>query len=503
MSAARLSVWEMAAAKLESTAFTARDATTPGQLAEILDPRTVQTPTLDLIDSKLVQVAAGEIKRLIISVSPQEGKSVRCSHYFPTWMLMQNPDLRLGEASYEMGIARRWGRAVRNTINSHPELGLRVRNDTSAAHEWQLDGHDGGLYSVGLGGALTGRPLEGLIIDDPVKDRAQAESLAYRDAAWNWWTDVARTRFAPDAWCVLIMTRWHEDDLAGRLIGQDMEDWQVINIPAQADHRPERGEVDPLGREPGQWMESARGRTVAQWEKIREAVGARTFAALYQGRPAPVEGTLLKRQLWQRYDLPKATLQPDGTWLALGADEVVQSWDFTFKDTKGSDYVVGQVWARYGLNAYLLHQERGRMSFTATLEAVRRTTRDWPQARLKLVEEKANGAAIIDMLKAEVTGLVPVIPKESKYARAVAVSPFIESAHVFVPSEGLAAWSAGFVEECTAFPNSQHDDQVDAMTQALDRLLGHPVKVSVRRPPQSLGIPTGVGAALGTGSRRY
>lgn len=503
MSAGRLSVWEMAAAKLEGSLYHVRDAATPGQLAEALDPRTVQTPALDLIDSKLIEVAAGETKRLILSVSPQEGKSTRVAHYFLLWMMLRNPQLRLGVASYEMGIARRWGRAVRNTINSHPELGLRVRNDTSAAHEWQLEGHDGGLYSVGLGGALTGRPLEGLLIDDPVKDRAQAESLAYRDAAWNWWTDVARTRFAPEAWCVLVMTRWHEDDLAGRLIGQDMEDWQVINIPAQADHRPERGETDPLGREPGQWMESARGRTVAQWEKIREAVGARTFAALYQGRPAPVEGTLLKRQLWQRYDLPKATLQPDGTWLALGADEVVQSWDFTFKDTKGSDYVVGQVWARYGLNAYLLHQERGRMSFTATLEAVRRTTRDWPQARLKLVEEKANGAAIIDMLKAEVTGLVPVIPKESKYARAVAVSPFIESAHVFVPSEGLAAWSAGFVEECTAFPNSQHDDQVDAMTQALDRLLGHPVKVSIRRPPQSTGLPTGVGAALGTGSRRY
>lgn len=818
--------WAAVAAKLEGGSFNARDAQTPGQLAQILDPRTVQTPALELIDSQLVRVAEGDIQRLIISMPPQEGKSQRASHYFPTWLLIQNPDLRIGVASYEHGIARRWGRAVRNTIASHPELGLKVRNDTSAAHEWQLENHDGGLYSVGLGGALTGRPLdcvsadthiltdrglltaadayrtgisrilaydhetsravwrtveasrripsrrvltirtqsgrsitctpdhrictsrgyvpagslrggetlvglvasfdmpvrhaprdpedgstqgdtpqpdalllagmhgngfqgtepdpvlrlrrvhtaeqEGLLlgrvlagvsaisstedlrtlrsslqasivagpilqptvrepralppddwagqlalqngnelrallpldttadpgtrrtpvrslhpqphgdisagredsnpvrpsdpshrrgrheqhtpepdrplfelsynapqveadtvamvrsggdstvdvydfqvegtrnffaggvlvhncllIDDPVKDRAQAESLAYRDAAWNWWTDVARTRFAPGAFCVLIQTRWHEDDLAGRLIGQDTEDWQVVNIPALADHRPDKGETDPLGREPGQWMESARGRTVEQWEKIREAVGARTFAALYQGRPAPVEGDLLKRDHWQRYDISKALPQDDGTWRAVGADEVIQSWDFTFKDTKGSDYVVGQVWARYGLDAYLLAQVRGRMSFTATLAEVKRLTREWPQTRLKLVEEKANGAAIIDMLKSEVTGLVPVVPKESKYARAVAVSPFIESRHVFIPSDTHASWAAGFVEECVAFPNSQHDDQVDAMTQALDRLLGHPVSVSIRRPPRQVQVPSGFGAAMG------
>jgi len=292
-------------------------------------------------------------------------------------------------------------------------------------------------------------------------------------------------------------TRWHEDDLAGRLIEQDLEDWQVVNIPALADHRPERGEVDPLGREPGQWMESARGRTMEQWQKIREAVGERTFAALYQGRPAPAEGVLLKRQLWQRYDAPKAIRQPDGTMLALGADEVLQSWDMAFKDTKASDYVVGQVWGRWGNDAYLLDQVHDRLSFTATVDAVRRVTKEWPQTRLKLVEDKANGTAVIDHLRREITGLVPVQVKDGKYARAVAVSPFIESRHVFLPADTLATWAQALIDESAAFPNSQHDDQVDAMTQALDRLLGHPVKVSIRRPPQQLNLPSGVGAAMG------
>lgn len=489
--------WGKVADKLTGGGDDPRAATSPGVLAQILDPRTVQTPALELIDRKLAQVESGEVKRLIISVPPQEGKSTRTSHYFPTWLLIRHPEWRLGVASYEHGIARRWGRAVRNTIASHPELGLKVRNDTSAAHEWQLEDHDGGLYSVGLGGALTGRALDGLLIDDPVKDREQADSDAYRRQAKDWWTDVARTRFSPDAFAVIIQTRWHEDDLAGWLLTESTEDWDVVNIPAQADHRPEKGETDPLGRRPGQYMLSARGRSTADWEATKRAVGARTWAALYQGRPAPVEGGLLKRDHWRRFDISKALLGDDGAWRAAGADEVIQSWDFTFKDTKGSDYVVGQVWARYGLDAYLLYQVRGRWSFTRTLNEMREVTKLWPQTRLKIVEEKANGAAIIDVLKSEITGLVAVTPKESKYARANAVSPFIESGHAFIPSDGFAPWAAEFVEECAAFPNSPHDDQVDTMSQALDRLLGHPVKVTLHRPPRQVSVPGGFGAALG------
>lgn len=459
----------------------------PLALGVALDKRTVCTPALDLIDRHLVDVADGLIKRLIISVPPQEGKSTLASRRFPLWALLRGNEQRIVMASNEQRLATRWGRTVRNDIVGNPHLGLKVAGDTAAAHEWTLAGFEGGMYCVGIGGALTGRPADLLIIDDPVKDRAQAESVAYREQTWEWWTDVALTRLAPGAPVVLIMTRWHEDDLAGRLVERfeptyDLDDdWTVINIPAQADHDPLKGQTDPLDREPGEWLVSARGRTDKQWEAKRAAVGQRTFTALYQGRPAPVEGDLFKRSDWQRYDSPRAALQPDGTMSAPGADEVIQSWDMAFKDTKSSDYVVGQVWARYGTDLYLLEQVRDRLSFTATISAVEALTRRWPEARAKLVEEKANGAAVIDQLRSTISGLIAINPVDSKYVRALAVSPFVEARQIHVPTERVASWAAGFIEEAAAFPNSTHDDQVDAMTQAVSRLLGRgygPVEVA-------------------------
>lgn len=448
---------------------------TPGELAKAIDPRTVQTPALDLIDAALVDVAEGRCERLIITMAPQEGKSERVSRRTPLWLLTRDPELRIAIASYEHGVARRWGRAIRNDIAEHPKLGLRVRQDTSAAHEWQLAGHRGGVYCVGIGGALTGRPVDWLLLDDPIKDRKQADSLVYRDNVWEWWTNVARTRLAPGAPVVLILTRWHEDDLAGRLLAQQNADdggepWRLINIPAQADHRPEKGETDPLGRAPGEWMISARGRTPEQFEKIRAAVGPRTFTSLYQGRPAPAEGTLFKRGDWRFYKAPIAYRRDDGS-MHCQADVLIQSWDMTFKDSTGSDFVVGQVWARRGAEAYLLDQVRARMDFPATCHAVEALAAKWPQATAKLVEDKANGPAVIAQLRRTVSGLIAVEVKDSKYARASAVAPFVEAHNVLLPDPTIAPWVADYIEEHAGFPNASHDDQVDTTSQALHRLL--------------------------------
>jgi len=145
---------------------------------------------------------------------------------------------------------------VRNDIIARPELGLQVRSDTSAAHEWQLEGHDGGVYTVGIGGALTGRPIDGvLVIDDPLKGRAEADSAVFREACIEWWQETGSTRLAPGTPVIVVQTRWHEDDLAGWLPRHD-EGWQAVNIPAQADHDPLFGS-DPLGREPGEYLDSA------------------------------------------------------------------------------------------------------------------------------------------------------------------------------------------------------------------------------------------------------
>jgi predicted phage terminase large subunit-like protein len=452
---------------------------TPGELARAINPRTVQTPALDLVDQALLDLVDQPDGRLIITMSPQEGKSVRVAGDFPAWQLKRNPDCRIVVASYGQSLATRNGRAIRNRITNNPVLGLTIAADNGAVHEWTLAGHEGGVLSVGIGGGLTGRPADLLVIDDPIKDRKEADSPTYRQAVWDWWTDVASARLAPGAPVVLILTRWHHDDLAGRLLAaEDGDRWQVLNIPAQADHRPEEGETDPLGREPGEFMVSARGRTRRQWEQRKTTAGPRTWASLYQGRPTPDEGTLFPRDVWgDRYDTPLHVERDNGTcFVPLSeGDELVQSWDMAFKGTDHSDYVVGMVLLRRGVHVWLLDMVRRRMDFTGTLQAVKAMSARWPQAAAKYVEDKANGTAVINLLASTVGGLIPVEPDGGKVARAQAVAPFVHAHNVHLPTADVLPNVEELVEEAAAFPAGAHDDAVDCLTQGVNRLLINPM----------------------------
>ena len=471
-----LTAWEAAARHFEPAGEHDSRWPTPGDLAHHLDPRTVQTPALDAIDQALIDLVNTPDGRLIITMPPQEGKSTRVAKDFVLWALHRNRDLRVVTASYGQQLANRNGRSIRNAITNHPELGLTVAADNGAAHEWQLAGHDGGVLSVGIGAGVTGRPADMLVIDDPIKDRKEADSEVYRDAVWDWWTDSASTRLAPGAPVVLILTRWHEDDLAGRLVAaEDGHLWRQLNIPAQADHQPDEGETDVLDREPGEFMISARGRTVRQWEAIRIRVGSRAWQALYQGRPSPPEGGMFRRDGWRWYEQPQWIERADGSCWVPHYDDMLTSWDMTFKDTEGTDYVVGQVWMRRGADAYLLDQVRGRMDFVETCQRFRAFHAKWPQAVLKLVEDKANGPAVISALGRIVAGIVPEEPQGSKQARAYAVSPLQEAGNVWLPVPELAPWVGDLVEEAAGFPTATHDDQVDALSQGLNRLILRPL----------------------------
>lgn len=450
-------------------------------MARATNPKTVQTPALDLIDEALVRAFRTPDSRLIISMAPQEGKSVRVANDFPVWALIQNPELRIVTASYAQSLANRNGRAIRNRIQTQPALGLQIASDNGSVGEWTLQGHEGGVLSVGIGAGVTGRPADMMIIDDPIKDRKEADSETFRDNVWDWWTDAASARLAPGAPVVVILTRWHQDDLAGRLIERDIEaGWEVINIPAQADHSPERGETDPLGREPGEFMVSARGRTLQQWLRRKSTAGARTWASLYQGRPSPESGGVFPaEEKLARYDEPLWVSRGDGSFTVPGIHrddyELVQSWDLTFKDKKANDYVVGQVWLRVGVQAYLLDMVRERMNFTATVEAIKRMTAKWPEANAKFIEDKANGPAVMNTLSKTVFGMIPIEPEGSKYARASAVSPLVEAGNVVFPTVKLMPNVGDLLEEMKNFPNGVHDDSVDAMSQALNRLLLMPL----------------------------
>lgn len=444
---------------------------TPGDLANVIDHRTVTTPALELIDQHLVDLLNTPDGRLIITMPPQEGKSTRCSRDLPIWALLGNPDLRIVSASYAQGLANRNGRAVRNAIGAHPELGLRIARDNGAVSEWTIDGRRGGVLSVGRGAGVTGRPADMLIIDDPLKDRAEADSETIRDTCWDWWTDALSARLAPGAPVLVILTRWHEDDLAGRLIARDAAaGWKVLNISAQC----EDADTDPLGRQPGEFMQSAQRRTLKQWEQRKATAGSRTWAALYQGHPSPAEGGILKREWWQRYHTPQWVDRPDGTRWAEGFDEIILSADLAFKGTATSDYVAIGVWGRRGTDAYLLDLDRRHLDFVSTVHAFTAMAKRWPQATLKLVEDKANGPALISMLSKRVQGIVPVNPTASKTARVHAWAPLLEARHIWIPSSELCPWVDDFVEEAAGFPNAAHDDSVDMTSQAVDRLLLRP-----------------------------
>lgn len=295
-----------------------------------------------------------------------------------------------------------------------------------------------------------------LIIDDPVKDRASADSPTTRESTWDWYTSTAYTRLSPGGGVIAMATRWNTDDLIGRLIEQDKrgtgDHWTLINYPAIA-------ERDEIHRKAGEALHPERYPLEALM-KIRAAIGSRDWAALYQQSPVPDGGGLFKREWIQYWD--KLPDRFDSTCI---------SWDMTFKDSKTSDYVVGQVWGRKDGCFYLIDQFRGQWDFVKTLDQFVAAAQKYPRVTRKLVEDKANGSAIISTLKRKVSGIIPITPKESKEARASAVTTLWEAKNVFLPPKDRFPWvERDFIPELLSFPSGAHDDQIDSMSQALNDL---------------------------------
>jgi predicted phage terminase large subunit-like protein len=216
-------------------------------------------------------------------------------------------------------------------------------------------------------------------------------------------------------------------------------------------------ENDPIGREEGQalWPEFGYNKEWAE-NKIIE-VGGKTWASLFQQRPSPESGDIFKREWIKFYKAPPQF------------EEMAISVDASFKDKKGSDFCVMQTWGKKGANVYLVDQIRDRMAFPATVASIRSMAAKWPKAHAKLVEDKANGTAVIDYLKNEISGMIPVEPMGGKEVRAAAISPQWEAGNVYLPHPSICPWINDFIEELIQFPNAKHDDQVDCMSQMLAR----------------------------------
>ena len=410
----------------------------------------------DLICDYLMRVERGEIDRLMIFMPPRHSKSMTVTETFPSWFIGRNPNRRVIEVSYGDSLARRFGKANRQKIELFGEelFGIRLSRDVNSVTSWDVEGHRGGMISVGIGGGITGQGADLLIIDDPIKNRKEADSLTYRNMLWNEWQNTLSTRLQPGGRVILILTRWHEDDLAGRLLEHEPERWTVLSLPAICD-----SENDLLGRKIGEPLWPEYGFDEKWAEETKKTVGSRTWNALYQQRPTPPSGAIIHRSWFKYYREAPAQM-----------DEYIQSWDFAFKDTDDGSFVVGQVWGRKGANKYLLDQVRAKLSFTESIRAIISLTSKWPQAQAKLIEDRANGTAIINTLRNQVSGMLPVMPSGTKVERLNAVSPQFEAGNVYIPHPSIAPWVHDYVEELVAFPNAPTDDQVDATSQALQYL---------------------------------
>lgn len=459
----------------------------PGEMSKDLDPKTKQTPALDVIDRELVALADREISRLMVFMPPQEGKSERCSRRFVEWMLSQEPDLRVAVVSYTDEMARRWGDQIKQDAQAYNgdegtvDLGIELRSDSRAAGRWQIKDHLGGVYCVGTGGSLTGKPVDLMVIDDPIKDLEQAQSTVYRKRFQNFWQGVCVPRLGPGSRVLLIQTRWHEEDAAGWLLKQeDGADWRVISIPAIAEG--DRDAVpfvdlapgDPLGRKVGEPMVSTRDTLEAKrdFDKIRRSVGEYVFAALYQQRPAPAAGGIFQKDKIRYWSMNSPDLDGNAS-IDVGGQRTMLSncWKFQTIDLAAStktsaDYTVIGTWAiDLNGNLILLDAFRGKISPDQHWSAARAQRERWGSDVL-YVESRMFGTTIVYEAGRNNVPVVELQADTDKLTRALPASARLDAGKLWFPSLAQAPWVQDWIDEMTAFPNATHDDTVDVLAYA-------------------------------------
>jgi hypothetical protein len=336
----------------------------PGAMSRILtDGKEKQARHLDLIDQVFRDIARGRPRKVLITMPPRHGKSRRAARWAPLWYLARHPDHRVMIASYSADLADDHGRWIRDAINSYGhQLGIALHAGSKAANRFDLADPDtgerleGGLVTAGVGGGLTGKGAHLAVVDDPIKDAADAESPTMRRRLWDWWTSVLNTRIEPGGSIIVIQTRWHEEDLAGRILaGEDAADWTILDLPALAD-----SDDDVLGRAIGEPLWPVRyGRRAL--EKIRRAVGERVWWSLYQQKPRPLEGGVWKwpwitdhritPQAFRGVDLTRVVVAVD---TAGGADDVNDETGLCAagRDGAGELYVIADRSGRMGADTW-------------------------------------------------------------------------------------------------------------------------------------------------------
>jgi predicted phage terminase large subunit-like protein len=422
-------------------------------------------------------------------------KSLAVSVFWPTWEWIGHPERRWLFASYALSLSKRDSLKCRRIIESpwyQANFGhiFQLTSDQNEKLRFEND-KTGYRIATSVGGAATGEGGDRIVIDDPHKpDDVTSDTI--RESHLTWWKETMSTRLNdPKTGAkVIVMQRLHERDLSGHVL-TDEDDWHHLKLPARYEAEPfldcavrahdDRTEAGEL-----LWPVHIPDKELS---KLERNLGSYGTAGQMQQRPSPAEGGMIKRHWWRYWkpkgvDLPPITVKlPDGSFQNIIAvdlpesfDEQIQSWDMAFKDEKAAkggkpDFVAGGVWGKKGADKFALDQVCDRMDFPKTCDALIAVSAKWPKAHAKLVEDKANGPAVIAHLKNKISGLIAVNPEGGKVSRVNAVSPQIESGNVYLPHPMIAAWVSPFIEQNAGFPNAANDDQVDQMSQALTRWL--------------------------------
>lgn len=469
-------------------------ATPAGFAWQASQERWVPAEHLLLLSQKIVDVAAGRIPRLMVFMPPRHGKSELISRYTPAWFLGRWPDKRVILCSYGDTFAATWGRQARDVFSENcPGLfGVEVNKETAGGGEWSVAGHRGGMVTAGVGGGITGKGAHLMIIDDPVKNSQDAASETMQQTQIDWWKSTARTRLMPGAGVILVMTRWHEADLAGRLIkswkDEDGDEWEILSLPGLAEERctvsyPSSKTLDlgpdPLGRAPGEplWDRRQVGDTLVGYsredlEATRRAQGSYWFSAMYQQRPAAAEGNLWKREHFRYYE------REDNGMVRIFRDSGVEVFDpdwgskFCTVDTAASektsaDFTVVSTWmVTTNKDLLLWSRERHQFEGPDVKMLLRRVFFEEAPALL-YVEQATVSMSIIQELVREGLPIVPLRPDADKVTRSLPMVARYEEHRVFHPRGVGCGWVAEEWEpELLNFPNGANDDQVDTAAYA-------------------------------------
>lgn len=410
----------------------------------------------DVLIDALQSLADRKIKRLIVQMPPRHGKSELVSRLFPAWVLGRNPNEQIILSSYSLDLASAMNRDCQRVIQTpeystmFPVTRLSDGKDEAIKTQKRFDivGNKGYYVSAGVGGGITGVGCTVGIVDDPVKNAAEADSVTYRNAAWEWYTSTFRTRFEPDCVEVICQTRWHEDDLTGRILEGVESDpgTLVISFPAICEKPEEYRRIgEPL------WESKY---NTEQLAVIKTDVGSRAWNALYQQRPAPEEGSIIKKSWFMTYrpaDLPEGPVN--------------FYFDTAYTDKEANDPTAGIAYIKRGPDFFVVSCVERWLDFTGQISFIQSfaEANGYTTRSIIRIEPKATGKSVVEVIRKSTKLNVKEAdaPKESKTARANAVSPVIEAGRVYVPEN--APWKDAFFAQIAAFPNSAHDDMVDCL----------------------------------------